>query len=244
MRRGAPEMEPRVTPRARWSPARLAITAALLAWAAVFWVLILLDRSSLYLSPRTSWVVPVGAILLTIAGLGRLATSRAPVAEAVGRGQAWGLGIILLPVVAILVLPPTNLGSFAASRRQVVGGSFATTGEIGAEVSLEEVASASWSPEARRALFTRAGSPVDFVGIVARRGGMPPDEFYLTRFIVSCCVADALGVQVRVVGAPGGLAEDEWVRVRGTIYPLKDDVLVAASSVQRVPRPDHPYLSV
>jgi len=228
----------------RWSPARLATTFALLAWAGLFWFLLATGRSGLYLSSRTDWVIPVGAIVLTIAGLGRLATSRDEQAEAVGRGQAWGVGLIVLPVVAILALPPASLGSFAASRRQVVGGNFASSGEIGEEVSLAEVAGAMWSDEARRALFERAGSPVDFVGIVTHRDGLPPDEFYLTRFIVSCCVADALGVQVRVVGAPRGLPEDDWVRVKGTLYPLKDDVVVAVSSVQRIPRPEHPYLTV
>jgi uncharacterized repeat protein (TIGR03943 family) len=228
----------------RWSPARLATAVALLAWAGLFWFLLLTDRSALYLSSRTDWVVPVGAIVLTIAGIGRLATARGPGAEPVGRGQAWGLGVIVLPVVAILVLPPASLGSFAASRRQVVGGGLAASGEIGEEVSLQEVAGAQWSDEARRALFDRAGSPVDFTGIVTNRSGLPPDEFYLTRFIVSCCVADALSVQVRVVGAPTGLEEDAWVRVKGTIYPLKDDVVVAAASVAGVERPERPYLTV
>ncbi|MGH2738157.1 MAG: hypothetical protein ACRDHH_05020 [Actinomycetota bacterium] len=42
---------------------------------------------------------------------------------------------------------------------------------------------------------------------MTRREGSPADEFVLTRFIVSCCVADALSVQVRVVGAPPGRFE-------------------------------------
>lgn len=230
--------------RKRWSPAHVATTVALGAWAALFWFLLVTGRSALYLSSRTDWVIPMGAIVLTIATAGRLATARSGSPEPLGRSRAWGIGLIVLPVVAILALPPAALGSYAASRRQIVGGNFASTGEIGEEVSLAEVAGAMWSNEARRALFDRAGSPVDFVGIVTHREGMPADEFYLTRFIVSCCVADALGVQVRVVGAPPNLPEDQWVRVQGTIYPLKDDVVVASTSVENVPRPDRPYLSV
>jgi hypothetical protein len=51
-------------------------------------------------------------------------------------------------------------------------------------------------------------------------------------------------VQVRVVGVPPGeFAEDQWVRVRGTFYPVGDDILVDASDVTSVPRPSHPYLN-
>lgn len=228
-----------------WSPAKVVTALALAAWAGLFWLLLASGRSALYLSSRTDWVVPMGAVVLTIAALGRLLTARGDRREEVTPRQAWGVGLIVLPVVAVLALPPAALGSFAASRRSAVGGSFASAPEeLGEEVSLGEVAAGVWSDEARKALFDRAGSPVDFVGIVTRREGLPADEFYLTRFIVSCCVADALSVQVRVVGAPADLEQDQWVRVRGTLYPLKEDVVVAASGVERVERPDRPYLDL
>jgi uncharacterized membrane protein YcgQ (UPF0703/DUF1980 family) len=66
----------------------------------------------------------------------------------------------------------------------------------------------------------------------------------LTRFLVSCCVADALSVNVRVVGAPPGrFKADEWVRVSGKFYPLGRDVIVDSSDVVPVERPKRPYLS-
>jgi putative membrane protein len=107
-----------------------------------------------------------------------------------------------------------------------------------------DVAASSWSRDAMRALVRRAGSQVNFIGFVTRDSGMPEDEFVLTRFIISCCVADALSVQVRVVGVPPGeFAEDQWVQVRGTFYPVGGEILVDASDVTAVPRPSHPYLN-
>ncbi len=95
-----------------------------------------------------------------------------------------------------------------------------------------------------KALVQRAGSEVSFVGFVARESGMPADEFMLSRFLVSCCVADALSIQVRIVGAPPGeLAEDDWVRVTGALYPLGREVIVDAAEVVSVPRPKRPYLN-
>jgi uncharacterized membrane protein YcgQ (UPF0703/DUF1980 family) len=62
---------------------------------------------------------------------------------------------------------------------------------------------------------------------------------------VSCCVADALSVEVRVVGTPPGKFEqDQWVRVTGTFYPVGHDVVVDASRVVSIPQPDNPYLNV
>lgn len=230
-----------------WSPQRIATGLVLAGWAALFWFVLLAGRTALYLSSRTAWVAPVGAILLTVAAAGRLLSARVRTPVPLGRGTAWRLGFLALPVVALLVLPPTTLGSYAASRRSLAGAGFgASAGDVATgQITLADVAAAVWSPEAAGALTGRAGSRVDFVGIVVRRPGMPADEFMLTRFIVSCCVADALSVQVRVVGAPpGGFGEDQWVRVRGTIYPLGREVIVQASEIARVPRPAHPYLQV
>jgi putative membrane protein len=231
--------------RSHWSPTRLGAAAALGAWAGLFWYLLVSGRTSLYLSTRTAWVVPTGAIILTIAFLGRLATVRAPRAERLRWRTAWGLGFVVLPAVIILAMPPTALGSFAASRRSLSAGFASPAVQPGEAVTLPAVAAGMWSDDARRALISRAGSRVTFEGIVVKREGMPADEFILTRFIVSCCVADALSVEVRVVGTPPGKFEqDQWVRVTGTFYPVGHDVVVDASRVQPIPQPDNPYLNV
>ena len=73
---------------------------------------------------------------------------------------------------------------------------------------------------------------------------VPADEFLLTRFLISCCVADALTVQVRIVDAPPGeFKQDQWVRVTGRIYPLGREVLVDATDVVGIARPERPYLT-
>ena len=231
----------------RWNPVRVAQGIALAAWAGLFWFLLVSDRTALYLSSRTAWVVPVGAITLTIAAIGRLVTARTPTTAALPRSTAWAVGFVLLPVVTILALPPAALGSYAASRRSLATGivTSAPTLEAGGEVTLAAVAAAGWSDEAQRSLVQRAGSRVTFEGIVALRDGQAANEFMLTRYIVSCCVADAISVQVRVVGAqPGTFEEDDWVRVSGSFYPVQREVVVAATNVEQIPQPNEPYLNV
>lgn len=235
------------TQRRHWSAARLASAAVMGAWAALFWWLLFSGRSLLYLSDRTDWVVPMGALILTIAVAGRLWSARSAHPEPLKWGDAWRLGAIVLPVVATIALPPASLGSYAASRRSsFVSSGYTTSAEDieSGELTLVDVAGALRSREAMQALVQRAGSEVLFVGFVARDQGMPADEFMLSRFLVSCCVADALSIQVRIVGAPPGkLAEDDWVRVTGAMYPLGREVIVDASEVVPVPRPKRPYLN-
>ncbi len=233
--------------RRSWSPGRLASALALGAWGTLFWFLLLSGRTTLYLSTRTSWLVPVGATLLTATAIGRLASARVEAAEPLGRREAWVLGAMVLPVILVLALPPATLTSYAASRRSsfVRSGYSTSGGDIASgQLTLLDVAGAQTSKEGLQALVKRAGSEVDFVGFVTRYASTPADEFLLTRFIITCCVADATIAQVRVVDAPPGkFQQDDWVEVTGKIYPLGREILVDASKVVQVPRPARPYLT-
>lgn len=229
------------------SPARVMSALVLGAWAGLFWWLMASGRTSLYLSSRTDWIVPVGALILTAAALGRLASLRVAHPETLSWRSAAGMGVIVLPVVIVLALPAASLGTYAAGRRSsfASGGVVTSAADISSgELSLVDVAGGLRSREGMRALVNRAGEKVSFTGFVDRQPSSPADEFVLTRFMISCCVADALSVQVRVVGAPPGeLSNDDWVRVEGAMYPLGREVIVDASAVEPVPKPKHPYLN-
>lgn len=241
-----PFPSPARTGTRRPSPARLAQAAVLAAWAALFWWLLLSGRDALYLSTRTRWVVPVGAVLLSLAALGRLATARTPRPEPIGRREAWVMGAVVAPVLLLLSLPPATLGQFSTgTRSSFASAGIATGGELASgDLTLIDVAAAQTTPEGERALAARAGETVDFVGFVARYDDTPADEILLTRYVVTCCVADATIVQVRVVNVtPGRFRPNDWVEVTGTIYPIGREVIVNAASVEPVERPERPYLT-
>ena len=245
--RTAEGLQPRERAAKSTCPARVLDCLALGSWAGVFWWLLIADRTSLFLSTRTAWVVPAGAILLTVGLLGRLLSVRTEEPKPITARSAWGVGLIVLPVITVLALPPASLGSYAASRRSTFssGGIVASAGDIASgDLSLLDVAGGLRSSDGAAALSERAGEEVDFTGFVTKDPGAPADEFLLTRFLVSCCVADALSVNIRVVGAPPGrFKADDWVRVSGKFYPLGRDVIVDASDIVAVERPKRPYLS-
>ena len=93
-------------------------------------------------------------------------------------------------------------------------------------------------------LAARAGSTSSFMGFVTKDPNDRADEFRLNRFMISCCPGDAVPIQLRVVGAPPGEVEaDNWVRITGSVYPVGPEVIVDASDVDRVARPEYPYLN-
>lgn len=229
------------------SPRKLMSLVVLASWGVLFWFLLASGREALYLSSRTDWVVPVGAIITTAALLGRLPSLWAGKPETLTSKEAAGSALLVLPVVAILALPPASLGTFAAGRRSsLVNGGFVSSAEdiVNGPLTLVDVGGALRSRDAMRALSARAGAHVSFIGFVNRDEATPADEFTLTRFLITCCVADALSIEVRVVGAPPGrFAKDQWVRVDGALYPLTHEVVVDASSITAVDKPSRPYLN-
>ena len=232
-----------------WSRARVAGGAVLAAWATLFWWLELSGRVNLYLSTRTQWVVPIGAALLTLAAIGRIVSARVVAPEPLRRREAVVMALMTLPVVVVLALPPATLDQYSASKKTAYSSSLAYQSIYGqitgsSQLTLLSVAAGQTSTAGAQALAKRQGSDVDFVGFVTRYADTPADEFLLTRYVITCCVADATIAQVRVVNVvPGAASANQWVDVKGKIYPLGREVFVIADSVTVVPRPSKPYLT-
>ena len=226
-----------------WSPARVAAGLVIGAWAGLFWFVWAAGRTSLYLSTRTAWLIPMGAILMTVAAVGRLASARVERTEHLGSRETVMFGVIALPVVLLLALPPATLGSYAAGRRSNSTGIAASARIVSGPIDFVDIAAARSVKSAAADLRARAGERVTMEGFVTVDEG-DTDRFQLTRFVITCCVADATISYVTVVDAPPGqVANDDWVRVTGTIYPLGSDILVDAEAVVPIPPPDDPYLT-
>jgi putative membrane protein len=232
-----------------FSPIRVASAVALCAWAILFWFVLLTGRTSLYLSSRTAWVVPIAVVLLTVAAIGRLLSLRTHEPEPLHLREAWILGVMVLPAVVVLVMPPSTLSSFAAGQRTVVNAPAVSSADIAnGSITLVDVASAQTSKEGAKALATRAGDDATFVGFVTPIPGNPAGEFLLTRYYITCCIADAQTIEVHIVDAPvGKFQADDWVRVTGKLYPLGRTVLMDAAApsgtVTAIPKPAHPYIT-
>ena len=231
--------------KSRWDRRQLLQALALGAWAGLFWTLLATGRTSLYLSGRTAWLVPVGGALATAAAIGRLASARTN-AETVPTRAGWAAGALILPVLLALLAPPATLSSYAVGRRSsfASAGIAATARAVTGPLDFVDVGAARSSRDALATLRRRSGERITLEGFVTIEGSLGADELLLTRFIVTCCVADATIAQVRVVGVtPGRFVADDWVRVLGRVYALGPEVLVVADRVESIPTPANPYLT-
>ena len=96
-------------------------------------------------------------------------------------------------------------------------------------------------------IFQFEGQSASVIGFVYFDETLGENQFFVSRFVVSCCAADgfALAMPVEWSGA-AALEQDSWVLVKGTIeaVTLDDRVapMIVADSVIAAPTPDQPYL--
>lgn len=129
--------------------------------------------------------------------------------------------LLVAPILAIAVVAPSPLGAFAANRapttlptppRDFGPLPAATNGAV--DLPLTEFVGRARYGQGR----SLDGIPVRLVGFATTdaRG----DGFLLTRFVISCCAADARPVRVAIRGGqPPWPAPDTWLEVTGTWRP-------------------------
>jgi uncharacterized repeat protein (TIGR03943 family) len=165
----------------------------------------------------------------------------------------WRLWMVALPLILGLLVPARPLGSAALANRGLNSVALLSAAN---SVAIEPAAA---MPEARTVLdwvrafnvagdpAAYAGAPADVVGFVYHDSTLPHGQFIISRFAVTCCAADAMGVGV-AVRWPGAAAleGDAWVRVRGPVqvgaYRGSPIPVIVAESVEGVEAPGQPYL--
>lgn len=91
------------------------------------------------------------------------------------------------------------------------------------------------------------GESASVIGFVYFDDSLEENQFFVSRFVVSCCAADgfAIAMPAEWDGA-ATLTQDTWVLVKGTIQSItlngRAVPLIVAESVQEVPVPNQPYL--
>ncbi|WP_420643818.1 TIGR03943 family putative permease subunit [Candidatus Leptofilum sp.] len=168
-----------------------------------------------------------------------------------------GLLLLAIPVVLGLLVEPRPLGASALQNREI---------NIGNDVSLVSANAPEGSELSVIAnagernildwlyLFQRSPEPTAFdgqeahvVGFVYRDDRFAETQFMVSRFTVSCCVADAAPIGLIVEWPDTAvLAPDSWVEVSGTVQArtfngVQMPVLVA-ESITPTETPSQPYL--
>jgi uncharacterized repeat protein (TIGR03943 family) len=193
------------------------------------------------------WLALAGCVLIiiSIARVWRASRARDLDLEPADsiRGASW---LLVVPLVLVLVVLPSPLGSFSASRQaanQLSAFSFDPLPPPHDGAS--DVNIASFIGLIHREPASLKARPLRILGFVSRADS--GQSFLLTRFWMTCCAADAVPVQVRIDGVRAP-SRDSWVEVvgiwrspSGRTGKPQDVPIVDASSVTPVGRPQDPY---
>ena len=226
-------------------------TAILLGMGVYFTLLILTGNLSIYINLRFAWLVIVGAAVFVLLALINLYSSLKPAGEQNHQHYQIGWDILLIvamPLLLALLIPPRALGI------EAVNGGISLN-----PVGIANPAAFQRSPLDRNVLdwlreFDRATSPAEFngtaadvIGFVYREPVFADDTFMLSRFTMSCCVADAfpIGMPVRSTAA-GDYEAGAWVRVIGDLKAADFGgeflPVLFATNLETVDEPRQPYL--
>jgi uncharacterized repeat protein (TIGR03943 family) len=159
---------------------------------------------------------------------------------------------LLIPLAIGVLIPARPLDSTALSTRgfttssALVGsGASSTTFEAASErrTILDWIKIFNYESDLSPYLNQEAA----VIGFVYHDDKLPKNQFYVSRFVVSCCAADGFALAM-VVEWPeaASLKQDTWVSVQGPVDALKVDdrntPIIKAKTIDIVPAPDQPYL--
>jgi uncharacterized repeat protein (TIGR03943 family) len=159
--------------------------------------------------------------------------------------------LVLLPVLVIQGIAPAPLGAYAANRG---GQNRVPEAAIPPGDGLPAATGGAVDMWMGEFLYYTERRPSEVRGEVVRLVGFAapepevPGAFRLTRFAITCCAADALPLQVVVIGSPSVPASDQWLVVEaswgGEIHVTADGFglpVLEFSESTPIPAPASPY---
>ena len=224
----------------------------LVTWSAFLTWLYVQGEVARYLGPRTSWVVPFGAVVLTAATIayGRLGAGSADARRPLGRGEAAGLVWLLVPALIGFAMADAALGSLAASKKLTSRGIDVSrlADSLSKDASRSSVLALNIAEHDEDFAVEKdllPGRPITLDGFVLKAARHEGGSFELARLYITCCVADSIPLTAKVepvVPVPS-FGRDDWVRVAGTLAREDGELVIRAERVRAEPRPNHPYLT-
>ena len=217
-----------------------------------------------YINRRFAWLTWIATILLVLIAFAYQRTARTRQsqdhaqdsvrdhhAHPHGRESAWiALALVALPLLLGLLVPPRPLGAQAVEGREVnTGGVGLDNDELLFSRPAAERNILDWlrafNAASDPSLWNSEGATV--IGFVYRDDSFAVGQFMVSRFVVSCCVADATVVGL-IVRWPDSLdlPLDGWVEVRGAFeagqFKGEPSPILIADSVKPISPLDQPYL--
>jgi uncharacterized repeat protein (TIGR03943 family) len=222
------------------------IALVFLVWAGVLIWLIWSDRYQNFIRPGF-WVLLLWAlIILTAFGAAMFSGLRRNWGADYGPLVWVRMGVVLLPLLSLFLVHDDTLGSHAFKNR--------STGVV-LPMALFQTRKEKVPPKDGKLTTLEilqffkefAGKTIVTEGKVYRDETVPESHFLVYRFLIICCVADALPAGALVIHDKGeSFEQDSWVRVKGRLGLKFVDGLyfptIKAEEITPINPPDLPYL--
>jgi uncharacterized repeat protein (TIGR03943 family) len=241
--------------RQRW----IGVVLTLAACVSTVWLWLNGDLG-LYVHPRY-FVFTVAAALIGIVLVVASFVVRVPTDDPVDGGaarRAWRRALSIAVVAAcifgvgsLILLPPATLTSATADQRSVNSGTVVGSGAQKATGDTAGFGVKEWATALRQStdLDGVAGSTASLTGFISADPDDPDNVFFVTRFFVTCCAADAqpVGVPVYQPDWQQSLALDDWVEVTGAFdlnpsVKSRQPMVLVPQQVTGTDEPDDPYV--
>lgn len=164
----------------------------------------------------------------------------------------WSSGILLTTAILGLVIEPKVFVSETALHRgvndfvpvtQVEPQSFGQVTRPEARSLIEWVRTLNVYPEPDA--YTDQKAKVQ--GFVIHPPTLPDDFLIISRFVITCCAADAypIGLPVKLTQSRSAYPPDTWLEIEGRMITVelngKRQLAIASSSLNPIPKPANPY---
>jgi len=175
-----------------------------------------------------------------------------PFGSAQNKPSPVNLWIMLIPLLIGIIIPAKPLDSSAVSAKGLTTSSPLISSDSSSKLFETESEQRNILDWVKLFYFEKdlnpyIGQQASVVGFVYFEDRLPEGQFFVSRFILSCCAADgyAVGMIVEWPDA-SSLKQDTWVQVMGPVDAVSFDKgispLIRAEAVDLVPQPDQPYL--
>ncbi len=232
---------------------------AIAAWSVLLLKYWLNGKLGLLIHPDYFWLVTVTAlVMLGVSGLqaGKLLRRRRTTTPNQRHLTLFppGFSSVLLLATAMLglVFTPRVFASQTALQRGV-------TDSVALTRSQPQAFRSSRPPEERTLVdWVRTlnvypepdvytGQKVNVQGFVIHLSELPDQYLMLSRFVITCCAADAypVGLPVKLLQSRKAYPPDSWLEVQGQMITEnlagKRQLTIQASSIKQIPEPKNPY---
>lgn len=233
---------------------------AIAAWGVLLLKYWLSEQLYLLIHPNYVWLTVSAAIgLLLISGLKAIVLLRRtrPVPAANQHltlfPPGWSSVLLLVMAIVGLLITPRAFASQTALDRGVIDSVTLTRAKpqaFRAAARSEDKSLIDWvrtlqvypEPDA----YT--GQKVKVQGFVVYPPNLPPQYLLLTRFVITCCAADAypVGLPVKLMtGDRQSYSPDSWLEIEGQMVTEnlagKRQLTIQAAALKQIPAPKNPY---